>query len=94
MKNVTIGIPAFNEEANIAHVVQAMLNQNEDGFVIDKIIVASDGSSDATAAIVRSIKDERLVLIDEPIRRGKIFVLMTRKQLRKSPLLYEAAMQN
>ena len=73
MKNVTIGIPAFNEEANIAHVVQAMLNQNEDGFVIDKIIVASDGSSDATAAIVRSIKDERLVLIDDPIRRGKNF---------------------
>ncbi len=71
MKTVTVGIPAYNEEANIDSIVRTMLAQHTEGFLITKIIVASDGSSDSTASIVRSIVDERIVLVDDPIRRGK-----------------------
>src|SRR5205085_420129 len=70
---VTIGIPAFNEEANIRRLLKTLFEQHETNFIIEKILVASDNSSDKTNEIVRSFSDERMVLLKNKKRRGQIF---------------------
>ncbi len=68
---VIIGIPAFNEEANIGTLIADLLKQREQDFMLDKIVVCSDGSNDATCSIVRSFVDSRIELIDNTDRKGK-----------------------
>ncbi len=68
---VTVGIPAYNEERNIREILEGILAQEEDGFRIEKIIVASDGSTDKTADIVRSFRDPRIQLIAGRENRGQ-----------------------
>lgn len=52
LKTLTIGIPAFNEEANIIHLLNDVINQNTKGFVLEEIFVASDNSTDKTNNLV------------------------------------------
>ncbi len=68
---VTIGIPAFNEAANIGHLLRDILLQNDDQFHLEKILVISDGSRDATAATARAVSDPRIEVRDERKREGK-----------------------
>jgi glycosyltransferase involved in cell wall biosynthesis len=70
---VTIGIPAFNEEANIASLLNAIMNQKEESFVIERIIVANDASSDSTYSKVKKMKsvDDRISIIRGCKRLGK-----------------------
>ncbi len=72
MKNltVTIGIPAFNEEANIGFLIKDLLRQKENGFTLEKIIIASDGSFDQTVKIVKSIKNTKVMVLDNTERIG------------------------
>ncbi len=70
---VTIGIPAFNEEANISYLLDSLLSQKEEGFVVEKILVISDGSNDKTVEIVRSFKDKKVNIIDNKKRNGVAF---------------------
>ncbi len=51
---VTIGIPVFNEESTIKSVISSLLNQTTDLFILDRIIVVSDGSTDNTVSLVKS----------------------------------------
>ena len=44
---ITIGIPAYNEEKNIATIVSKLKK------ITDSIIVCDDGSSDLTGQIAR-----------------------------------------
>lgn len=67
---VTIGIPAFNEAANIGHLLNDILTQYEVSFVLEKIIIVSDGSTDATEMITRSFSDKRIELISDGERLG------------------------
>ena len=46
---ITIGIPAFNEEKNIASIITKIKN------ITDSIIVCDDGSSDLTGKIARDL---------------------------------------
>jgi glycosyltransferase involved in cell wall biosynthesis len=68
---VTIGIPAYNEASNIGQLLTELLKQREEGFIFDKIMVCSDGSSDETCSIVRDFVDTRIMLIDNSDRKGK-----------------------
>jgi len=68
---VTIGIPAYNEAANIRSLLLRVLAQQEDGFTIKEIIILSDGSQDATAEEVALVKDKRIHFIDDHKRLGK-----------------------
>ncbi|MET7426492.1 glycosyltransferase [Dactylosporangium sp. NPDC005555] len=68
---VSIGIPAYNEAANIGRLLRDVLGQDETGYELVEIIVASDGSSDGTAAIVSGIPDPRVKLRDSRERLGK-----------------------
>ncbi len=69
--SVTIGIPAYNEEANIFYLLNSLIVQKEDGFAIEKILVVSDGSSDKTEEKIEACKDSRITLIAGKKREGK-----------------------
>lgn len=70
LPTVTVGIPAYNEAANIKYLLEDVLSQEERGFVISRIIVNSDGSGDDTAVLARSIGDSRIQVIDDGKRKG------------------------
>lgn len=71
VKTLSVGIPAYNEEANIGYLLQDILHQAEEGFVLEKIYVYSDGSTDRTNEIVQSCIDSRVQLIIGPGRKGQ-----------------------
>lgn len=68
---LTIAIPAYNEEANIKRLLDALLNQNYSVATLDKILVVSDHSTDKTAEIVKGFKSKRVKLIENSRRIGK-----------------------
>ncbi|MEK7576592.1 MAG: glycosyltransferase [Patescibacteria group bacterium] len=70
---VTVGIPAYNEEANIAYLIDSIVSQNQTNFNLKKIVVISDGSTDETGAIVHCIaQNNPLVrLVNYVARKGK-----------------------
>ena len=75
MKNkklsVSVGICAFNEEANIRKLLVEITDQRGDNFYLEEIIVVSDNSSDSTIEQVRRIKDNRIILNSNKRRLGK-----------------------
>lgn len=74
MKNkkltLTIGIPAYNEEANIGRLLASLLAQRTDGIILTKIIVISDGSTDQTLQEVKKIKSNKIMFIENKKRQG------------------------
>lgn len=70
MATVTIGIPAYNEEANIGKLLHAVLMQREKNFRIKEILVVSD-ATDNTNAIVKSFTDKRIKLLINNQRQGQ-----------------------
>ena len=82
-----IGIPANNEEANIGYLLESLLKQKKGDYRIDKIIVASDGSTDRTIKITRQLKDQRVIAIDNKMRKGKPARLNQIVELFKSDVL-------
>jgi cellulose synthase/poly-beta-1,6-N-acetylglucosamine synthase-like glycosyltransferase len=70
---VSFVIAAYNEAQNIAERLDNVLSQEYPSDALE-IIVASDGSNDATASIVASYASRGVRLLDLP-RRGKIHAL-------------------
>jgi cellulose synthase/poly-beta-1,6-N-acetylglucosamine synthase-like glycosyltransferase len=68
---IEIGIPAHNEEGNIAELLHSLMEQEQDIYEIKRIIVNSDASTDATIAKARATGIKVLDLIDNPDRGGK-----------------------
>lgn len=50
---ITVAIPAYNEEKTIVRVVNAIKAQDKQNFILERICVYSDGSTDNTAKEVR-----------------------------------------
>jgi len=73
MFSCSIGIMAYNEEANIRYVLEALLNQRLTTCKIKEIVVVASGCTDQTGDIVRSIAaSHNLVeLIVQDKRDGK-----------------------
>ena len=73
LPTITIGIPAYNEEGNIAKLLESILRQKALSYSLDSIIVACDGCTDNTARIVKDISKERKIikLLDDGQRLGK-----------------------
>ncbi len=71
--SVTVGIPAHNEEANIANMLRSVISQRGN-FHLDKIIVAFDGCNDRTEEIVSAFmqSEPRVEIICDHQRRGKV----------------------
>jgi glycosyltransferase involved in cell wall biosynthesis len=70
---ISIGIMAYNEEANIGQLLKNIENQKLNKVSIKEIIVVSSGSFDDTNQIVKrmSKKDKKIILIKEKQRKGK-----------------------
>ncbi len=73
MKTITVGIPAFNEEANIGFILKDLLAQNTKDFKIEAIVVNSDGSRDRTVKEALKIKDKRIIVLDNKKRTGRVY---------------------
>lgn len=69
--NISIGVMAYNEEANIGNLLKGLLSQKTKSLHISEIIVVSSGSTDKTDQIVKSFTDARIKLITEKKRLGK-----------------------
>lgn len=69
--NVTIAICALNEEANIGHLLKSILSQKVEGFILDEILIISDGSTDRTVEIIKSFDSSQIRLVDHKQRLGK-----------------------
>jgi cellulose synthase/poly-beta-1,6-N-acetylglucosamine synthase-like glycosyltransferase len=69
----SVGITAHNEEANIVHILEAMLNQRLHLVEIAEIIVVASGCTDRTEDIVREFmaKEPRIRLYVQEKREGK-----------------------
>ncbi len=50
--SVTIGIPAYNEERNIAALLRSIFSQKRNSYKLESIIVVCDGCTDKTVDIV------------------------------------------
>lgn len=65
MKNtpfVSIIIPLYNKEAIVERSIQSVLNQD---FLDFELIIIDDGSTDNSVKIVKSIHDNRIILIQQ-----------------------------
>lgn len=71
--SVTIGVPAYNEQNNIAKLLKRIKEQRQNTYKISRIIVISDGSTDKTVKKVKSIRDKRIRLIKNKKRLGQIY---------------------
>lgn len=69
---LSIGVPAYNEEANIGYLLRDLLSQKQDTFILKEIIVISDGSQDGTASIAKSFGNGLIRVIDDGKSEGKI----------------------
>ncbi len=64
---VSIGMSVFNEADTLEAALRSMLNQTYDRW---ELIIVDDGSSDATADIIASFDDPRIVRISDGRNRG------------------------
>ncbi|MBK8128978.1 MAG: glycosyltransferase [bacterium] len=73
MINCSIGITAYNEEANIGKLLQLVLDQRLETVAISEIIVVASGCTDRTEATAREFpaRDGRIRLLVQPQREGK-----------------------
>lgn len=60
---ISIIIPLFNKEKLIAKTLQSVFDQT---FADYEIIMVNDGSTDGSESVVRSFKDSRIRLINQP----------------------------
>src|SRR5690242_10839999 len=68
--SVSVGIPAYNEEANIKALLLSILSQKGNNFTLKEIIVVSDCSNDNTVAEVKNVKSKKIILIQNRKRSG------------------------
>jgi poly-beta-1,6-N-acetyl-D-glucosamine synthase len=69
----SVGITAYNEEANIGKLLDAMLAQKLESVEITEIIVVASGCTDRTVSIIKEYctRDSRIELIAQERREGK-----------------------
>ena len=69
----SIGIMAYNEEANIASTISAVLAQTGPSIVINEVIVVASGCTDRTVPIVTELAEQeaRVRLFVQERREGK-----------------------
>lgn len=69
----SVGITAYNEEENIGHLLDALLDQHLHEVTIVEIIVVASACTDRTIPIVHEYmaRDSRIKLIEQERREGK-----------------------
>jgi biofilm PGA synthesis N-glycosyltransferase PgaC len=71
--NFSIGIPCYNEAANIAKLLDRLLLFKDGAYILDEIIVVASGCTDGTENIVRGYtnRESRVRLLVQQSREGK-----------------------
>ena len=69
----SIGIMAYNEEANIGRTLEALVSQRTAKVTLTEIVVVASGCTDRTESIVQdwATRDPRIRLMVQPRREGK-----------------------
>ncbi len=85
----SIGIMAYNEEANIAYTLRAVLAQSGPSVCMQEIIVVASGCTDRTEAIVAEMAREepRIRLCVQEKREGKASAINLFLKQARGPLL-------
>lgn len=78
---VSVGIPAHNEQENIAQLIKAIIHQKIPNYRLKEIIVVADGCRDNTVSEVKNIKDKRVKLI---INRKRIGQALSQNKILKA----------
>lgn len=68
---VSIGIPAYNEESNILHLIKSLLKQQQKCISIKEILIYTDGSTDKTLDLINSLKNPKIKLKVGITRKGQ-----------------------
>ena len=89
MQTVSVIIPAHNEEQTIKGILTSILNQKQSNFVLEKIIVVTDGCNDTTAAMARSISHPLVEVIENINREGKAHRINETTSLITSDLIFQ-----
>jgi len=84
----SVGITAYNEEANIGKLLAAMLTQTLEQVEITEIIVVASGCTDNTVQIIEqyAAHDPRIKLIVQEKREGKTSAINQFLQIAKEDL--------
>jgi biofilm PGA synthesis N-glycosyltransferase PgaC len=85
----SVGVMAYNEEANIAHSLDSILRQRLTAKRITEVVVVASGCEDRTAAIVAEIasREPRVRLIEQLRREGKASAINLFISVAQSPVL-------
>jgi hypothetical protein len=85
----SVGIMAYNEEANIADAIGTILGQEVASHYISELIVVASGCEDRTGAIVADIArdDARVRLLEQERREGKASAINLFISAARSPVL-------
>jgi cellulose synthase/poly-beta-1,6-N-acetylglucosamine synthase-like glycosyltransferase len=85
----SVGIMAYNEEANICHAIATVLGQRPRTGQIAELIVVASGCTDRTAEVVAELsrEDPRVRLIVEERRAGKATAINLFIETARSPIL-------
>ena len=67
---VTVGIPAYNEEINIRPLLKDILKQNRKGYLLSKILVISDGSTDKTTKYANYFNKRKITVLENSMKMG------------------------
>ena len=86
---VTIGIPAYNEEKNIAALLGSISSQKQSSYKLESIFIVCDGCVDKTVDIVKKLatKNTKIKLVVGNQRQGKAIALNKIYKLNKSDYL-------
>ncbi|MDP3685707.1 MAG: glycosyltransferase, partial [bacterium] len=71
--SVSVGIPAHNEEANIAHILESVIGQERKSFDLERMIVLCDGCTDRTVERAREFAETHpiVTVVADDQRLGK-----------------------
>jgi biofilm PGA synthesis N-glycosyltransferase PgaC len=85
----SMGIMAYNEEANIGRLLEALLGQRLKTVLLTEIVVVASGCTDNTEAIVRdwAARDSRIRLLVQEKRTGKAAAINEYLPLAKEKVL-------
>ena len=74
---VTIGIPAYQSESNIAQLLNSLVKQKQIGIKIENILVYADGCTDKTIVNARSVKSKIIQVMASGKNKGYAFALQS-----------------
>lgn len=88
-RGVTVGISAYNEESNIKYLLGSILGQQGNSFVLEKVVLISDGCTDKTMERAKKIADRNSIvtILNDGKRKGKIERLNQIYQLNRSEII-------